>query len=355
MKHGIVAAVRGVLLVAATVLLAEGLSSLILFLSDLRSPASTLAERRHTRYDPEIGWVNIPLLHLPDMYGPGLSLRTDGDGARVDPGRSSSPPAGVRRIICSGDSFTLGFGVGDDQSWPALLSRREGRWETVNLGQGGYDLGQSYLWFRRAGEGRTYDVHLLALTPPLLERMRSAVFLGYGKPRLNARGGELAVENVPVPRGAFYVPWLNDHRAAFAGLRSVALVGKLYRSASSDGGALLDEDEVKETVAFILRDLSARARRQGGTLAVAFLPLKEAYEMPSPEGWHRFVREETERQGLVFFDLVEEMKRLPRERIAELFIPEGSVAYPHAAGHYSAAGNAWVAEALQDKLSRLGY
>ena len=358
MKKTIVSAIRGALIIAATVLLAEGLASIILLISGLRSPAPALAERRHTRYDAEIGWVAIPNLRIPDMYGPGLSLRTDENGARAKCEVAFFRPLAERayirrRIFCSGDSFTLGFGVGDGQAWPALLSR--GGRDTVNLGQGGYDLGQSYLWFRRWGEGRTYDVHLLALTPPLLERMRSAAFLGYGKPLLRSRSGSLAIDNQPVPRRPFYLPWLGENRGAFEGLRLATLIGKLRRSDPPGSESLLSEEEAERAASLVFRDLSERARKQGGRLVVAYLPLREAYDLPSPERWHRFVREEARRQGLVFWDLVEEMKKLPRERIAELFIADGAVAHPYAAGHYSAAGNAWVAEVIGGKLTDLGY
>jgi hypothetical protein len=49
-------------------LIVEGLSSSIFiarraFFSDL------IAERRHTQYDEEIGWINLPNLSIKDMYG----------------------------------------------------------------------------------------------------------------------------------------------------------------------------------------------------------------------------------------------------------------------------------------------
>ena len=47
-------------------LLIEGLSSIIVvakrvFFSDL------IAERRHTQYDEELGWINLPNLSIEDM------------------------------------------------------------------------------------------------------------------------------------------------------------------------------------------------------------------------------------------------------------------------------------------------
>ena len=47
-------------------------------------------------------------------------------------------PPGKTRIICSGDSFTLGFGVDNEHTWPQQLAARNANLETVNMGQGGY-------------------------------------------------------------------------------------------------------------------------------------------------------------------------------------------------------------------------
>jgi len=56
--------------------------------------------------------------------------------------RAIPKPAGVRRVLCLGDSFTWGVGVLFDDAWPQrverLLSREGGgRWEAVNLGEPG--------------------------------------------------------------------------------------------------------------------------------------------------------------------------------------------------------------------------
>ena len=44
---------------------------------------------------------------------------------------------------------------------------------------------------------------------------------------------------------------------------------------------------------------------------------------------------------------------LPADRIPELYIPDGVVNDPFAAGHYSIAGNEWVAQTLYRKLASI--
>ncbi len=73
--------------------------------------------------------------------------------------RAIPKPAGVRRAICLGDSFTWGVGVLFHDTWPRrledLLARRRGEtWEAVNLGERGLNCVQEVE--KLAGEGFAY-------------------------------------------------------------------------------------------------------------------------------------------------------------------------------------------------------
>ena len=93
--------------------LLEGLTSLCLLLWGLAFEAPhALAERIHTRYDAELGWVNVPGLSLPDFYGPAKNLTINDQGFRGARSVTKRVPPQKLRIVCSGDSFTLGYGVG---------------------------------------------------------------------------------------------------------------------------------------------------------------------------------------------------------------------------------------------------
>ena len=68
-------------------------------------------------------------------------------GAEIGP-----KPAGVRRVLALGDSFTFGHAVEAAEAWPAvlegLLNARGGpRYEVVNAGVGGYGTGQELLLY----------------------------------------------------------------------------------------------------------------------------------------------------------------------------------------------------------------
>ncbi len=51
--------------------LVEGLSSIILLFYRI-SKLQPMAEVRHTQYDELLGWVNIPNIHIPNMYSEGV-------------------------------------------------------------------------------------------------------------------------------------------------------------------------------------------------------------------------------------------------------------------------------------------
>jgi hypothetical protein len=126
----------------------EGLSSSILVAKEAFW-GSLVAERRHTKYDEELGWVNLPDIYIKDMYGPGKFFRTNSQLFRNSKNFSTDIPSDKVRIICSGDSFTMGYGVDNDNTWCQLLVSINDRIESINMGQGGYGVDQSYLWYKR--------------------------------------------------------------------------------------------------------------------------------------------------------------------------------------------------------------
>jgi lysophospholipase L1-like esterase len=74
--------------------------------------------------------------------------------------RVQPQPAGVRRLVCIGDSFTWGVSVLFDDAWPQrverILSRERGeRWEAVNLGEPGLNSVQEAR--KLASEGFAYE------------------------------------------------------------------------------------------------------------------------------------------------------------------------------------------------------
>jgi hypothetical protein len=77
--------------------------------------------------------------------------------------RAQPRPAGVRRVLCLGDSFTWGVGVMWDDAWPQrverLVSRTRGeRWEAVSLAEPGMNAVQQASRLESEGWGYGPDV-----------------------------------------------------------------------------------------------------------------------------------------------------------------------------------------------------
>ncbi len=169
----------GAINVAAVVVLLVAFEGTAGYLMVIRQevPAEA-AERRHVVYDPELGWVNDRNVRLDDVYTPGIGLRTNSQGFRSAADFSPDVPPGKIRLICSGDSFTLGFGVGDRDTWCDILTRIDTRLETINMGQAGYGLDQAYLWYRRDGLALDHQIHVLAFITDDFPRMQVTDFSG---------------------------------------------------------------------------------------------------------------------------------------------------------------------------------
>ena len=339
----------GLILILLGFVLLEGLASSLLFLGDiLGASRGALAERTHTRYDPLLGWVNVENVTIENLYGEGLDLRTNSQGFRANQDYDVSPPPGKLRIICSGDSFTLGYGVDNDHTWCQLLGGLDTRLETVNLGQGGYGIDQVYLWYKRDGSRLEHDVHLFTFITADFWRMRYRTFHGYAKPLLDVRDGKLVVENVPVPKAAFYAPWLARNMQLVDRLRTVQLLRSLLpRVADSE---LPDEAHTREVLAKILEELAELNRSKNSTLIVVLLPTEADYAANESRGLRRFLTQELDRQQIPFFDLIRDLRELPLAEAQRLFIHQSPAGYEAAGGHYTIRGNEYVAGLLHDRL-----
>ncbi len=337
------ALLRALGLAAATLLLlalVEGAASLLLA---VHGQVREAEEQRHAAYDPELGWVSHPGLSLADYYGPGRDVTTNSRGFR---GRQETPretPPGRHRLVCSGDSFTFGEGVGDDETWCARLASPHR--DTLNLGQPGYGVGQSYLRYLRDAHDLEHQVHLFAFIAGDVVRMGRRTHHGYGKPVLRREGEALVVENVPVPT---LRPWLERQAGGLARqLSSVKLARMLLgrlRGPATRGPTAGDPGELGEVARRVFRSLARDAEERGVELHFVYLPVD--FEAEKPSRLYPWIRENLREEGLPLIDLSESLRALPPERAPGLFIPEGRPA----AGHYSAEGNAWVAEQLRRRL-----
>lgn len=361
LKRAILLIAGNVMLLLVLLLLFEGGASVVLFARDLVG-TRPVAERLHTMYDAELGWVNQRGVSRRDMYGPGLTLTTNARGFRGTAEVDSVVPAGKLRMVCSGDSFTLGYGVADADTWCHYLTRPDPRLEAVNMGQGGYGFDQAYLWYMRDGRRFEHNVQVFAFISDDFRRMEHAEFLGYAKPVLVLEGDSFRQDNVPVPQHAYGVGgWFVENSGPLGRLRVVQFARRLRARNQSAAGNLSElrrealRDSTREIVARVLDNLKESHEARGSRLVLVLLPTSYELAGSSPETWREFLSMQAARLGVRFVDLFPAFQEMSDDARAGMFIRPGEVSYPSAEGHFSKAGNARVAEMLYPVLeSELG-
>ena len=327
-------------LVIILFLIVEGLSNSIIiaryaFTQDL------IAERQHTQYDEEIGWINLPNLFIKDMYG-GKSFITNSMAFRNDKEFSFSVPNNKVRVICSGDSFTMGYGVGNDDVWCKRLESIDNQLETVNLGQGGYGVDQAYLWYRRNSVNLDHDIHLFAFITGDFYRMQRNTFLGYGKPFFVVQDNALININKPVPKLSYLIPRLPVMQRALSKLSSSRILKKfLFQKDPSLSleKQIRKDNQTQEVVVKIIEALQKISKHKNSSLVLVHLPIKSDYMDNKSEKWRSFIHAEAAKHNFLLIDLFDEFRKYPPQEVGNLFD-----------GHYSAEGNLYIAKILYEKL-----
>lgn len=342
-KAALVGLVNLVVIVLLFALLEGGASLLFIGHEILRTPG--VPEDSHAEHDELLGWVNRPNVYIPDMYGPGVPVRTNGQGFRNVHDFPPTVPEGKLRIICSGDSFTFGYGVGNDQVWCERLAELDPRIETVNMGLGGYGVDQAYLWYMRDGTRLEHDLQIFAFLTDDFRRMRSDRFMGYGKPYLEIRNDSLVVANFPVPRTSRLTRWRALHGETVARLNLVRLSRRvlgLDDPAKAAEREAAGDERLRAVVARVFDELRRTNDARGSRLVLVYFPGAWDYMGDGrTEAWREFVREEAARQEIPLFDLVEEIRRVPPTEVEALYAPNA---------HFSVAGNEWAARVLNRLL-----
>lgn len=346
-----VAAVTAANTVVAALLLAvvEGAMSFIDVVY-VASQSRPVTERQHTGYDPLLGWINLPNVSIPDLYGPGRDMFTNSQRLRSKTDFPVEVPPGKIRLVCSGDSFGLGYGVSNDDAWCQQIGRLERRFETVNMGQAGYGVDQMYLWYRRDGPELDHDVHLFAFITDDLFRTQGDRFLGYPKPLLGVEQGRPVVLNEPVPRPSPFATTFNKRLGQLHELSFVRILRKLT-GAQPGLAKQIPDTELKPLLSAIFAALARDD--QAAVRVLVHLPVLGDYTGSASEEWRAFVAGEARREGLVYIDLIETFRRLPPQEIEDLYIGADDTEYLGYPGHYKERGNRLVAQMLVDRLTRM--
>jgi lysophospholipase L1-like esterase len=316
-----------------------------------------VAERIHTEYDPLLGWINKPDLYIKDMYGPDKYFQTNSQRFRNNSNFDTSIPEGKRRWICCGDSFTLGYGVDNDNTWAALLSSLVPDIETVNMGQGGYGIDQAYLWFMRDGIKLQYDLLIFAFISADLTRAISSKYRDYPKPLLSVKEGIIIKNNIPVPHPGFTAQHLPKIESAIKSLRVTTLAHALLNILRrSDHAPNTKREEtvtrVKKLTSAIFNSLYDYNKQNQRTILFIYLPTQMDYRNNIRTRIARsFLSSQAEQNRWLFIDLIDDFRSLAPEDVSELFIQRDLPGYKESKGHYTEKGNQYIADLIIKKIT----
>lgn len=101
------------------------------------------------KYDKLRGWALNPFVRRTAADGQTMIHPVNSLGMRDPSEYGDQAGAGIHRIAIFGDSFTYGFEVTREQSYPYLLQQLGHRLEVLNFGVPGYGTDQAYLSYRK--------------------------------------------------------------------------------------------------------------------------------------------------------------------------------------------------------------
>jgi len=342
----------GLVIGAVLVVLMEGAASLLLVGHSVVNRTNwRFTERRReitSRFDAELGWTTNENFGDPAGFGPTAPVHTNSQGFRGLEVFERAVPTGRVRALASGDSFTFGTGVGDEQTWCEELERKIPSLETVNLGIGGYGIDQAWLRYRRDGASLDHDLHLFAfITEDILRAVIPATW-GAEKPRVTVEGESLVVSGVPVRKASPFARTLRQAGGFLQDLRLVELAGSIA-GGKGERPQLSEDDEARGLALAVFADLAKLAKERHCELVLLHLPIESEYFGGSADVLRLYFKKEVARRGVAWIDLFDEFRALSPEEHASLYLRPPA----HGAGHYNAKGTGFVAEAIARKLRDL--
>jgi lysophospholipase L1-like esterase len=231
-----------------------------------------------------------------------VEFRINGKGLRDDRELAYEKPAGVRRIVSLGDSFTAGYEVQGEETFSAALERalraRGIEVEVLNAGVSGYSTAEAALYLER--ELFRYEPDLVLVSffgNDLVDNTRTGLF------RLE-NGALVQTADAYVPGGGLgdflntnpFFNWLSERSNAFVLAKEVlttwlkrrVVAENLDHVAGGDAPAAAD-DAVKASqralAAALFERIYAATRERGVPLVIQSIPTP-VYPQgpPDPEG-----------------------------------------------------------------------
>lgn len=290
-------------------------------------------------HHPQLGWAPSPRF-TSELYniGPDRLRRMP----PLPPGAAPTPA-----ILATGDSFTEGDEVADDEAWPAYLQELVGR-RVINAGVGGFGLDQTVLQTELMVAKYEVAVAVVGFIVDDLRRNELSRSWSFDKPYFELVGEELRLRNFPVP----------PPRAA---CDSLPFWQRLL------GWSVLIDTVARRQgwmLAWIFDDVQALPPGTGDALACPLMRRLSSLPVPvlvvaqyDRTVWGHGVAREREQhaEALQVLRCASEagLATLDTFDAVETAIDEQGVDSLYLYGHHSAAGNRLIAHVIAAELARL--
>lgn len=231
-------------------------------------------ERDQLRYDPVLGWDLQPEVSGL-LAGRPITISADGmrSHSRFAP-LGSGPP-----ILALGDSYTEGYAVGDDETWPAHLERTTGR-PVLSAGVRDYGIDQVVLKAERLVPVLKPAAVVLAFIASDIDRTARAVRSGRHKPFFAATAEGLELRNVPVPVGSYTAPYQAVRRILGHSLLVHFAMNRLGAYETWHGDSLQTGENGDLLSCRLMERFGALMRRENTQALVVALPRYEDWAWP---------------------------------------------------------------------------
>ena len=335
-------------IIAAIVLLIfiEGLASTVLFTYRIFRTTIPVADPKYTKFDKKLGLTAKPNTYLKDFFGPGKDIKINSQSFRNNKDFTVEVPALKKRIICCGDSFTFGDGVGNNDTWCEKLTKIDNQLETVNIGLTGYGIDQAYLRYLKERKKLKHNVLIFAFILDDIKRMADYCEHRYPKPVLRLLKSKLFSDYTRIKH-----PEILLKTERFIELFDGSKIYELFRvlikrlHLQQVIKPALSDKELKDVLLKVFESLQEINKSQNSILILVNLPTHYSdYEAGyfQIDAWRNWLYSETSKRNIIYFDLYEEFMKLPFSELISSFLTYDS--------HYSEYGNEVVAQAIYKRL-----
>ncbi|MFO1160713.1 MAG: GDSL-type esterase/lipase family protein [Reyranellaceae bacterium] len=227
-------------------------------------------ERPQLGYDSMLGYQTLSNVS-GTLRGKTASYSAEGTRNHNLGSRPSGPP-----ILAVGDSFTEGYEVANDETWPAHLERDTGRL-VYNAGVRGYGLDQIVLRAEQLIPRLKPEAVVLAFIENDIERGGMSVREFRRKPYFVPEGEGLSLRGVPVPTAAFTEPL--DHLRHVLGYSKLLdwLMRRLGRFELWYGGVVHTGVDTDLVACRLMDRFAALARQEKVKALVVALPQSDRW------------------------------------------------------------------------------